>query len=51
LIDVFRRRLNYPDLKRAIVSHAEVLRSALLQPAVNTAWADIFAAEVEITIA
>ena len=23
LIDVFRRRLNYPDLKRAIVSHAE----------------------------
>jgi predicted phage terminase large subunit-like protein len=24
LIDVFRRRLNYPDLKRAIVSHAEV---------------------------
>ena len=23
LIDVFRRHLNYPDLKRAIVSHAE----------------------------
>jgi hypothetical protein len=23
LIDLFRRRLNYPDLKRAIVSHAE----------------------------
>ena len=24
LIDVFRRRLNYPDLKRAIVSHAKM---------------------------
>ena len=24
LIDVFRRRLNYPDLKRAIVPHAEM---------------------------
>jgi predicted phage terminase large subunit-like protein len=27
LIDVFRRRLNFPDLKRAIVSHAERFRA------------------------